>query len=37
MVSDSMKEVFAAAESADLAGSEFMVEFLDTDPLDLIV
>ena len=35
--SDSMEEVFAAVESADLGGSEFMVEFLDTDPPDLIV
>jgi hypothetical protein len=36
-VRDSMEEVFAAVESADLRGSEFVVEFLDTDPPDLIL
>ena len=36
-VRDSMEEVFAAVESADLRVSEFVVEFLDTDPPVLIL
>lgn len=36
-VGDSMEEVFAEVESAGLSGSEFEVEFLDSDPPDLIL
>ena len=36
-VADSMEEVFAEVESAGLSGSEFEVEFLDSDPPDLIL
>ena len=36
-VGDSMEDVFGAVESAGLRGSEFEVEFLDSDPPDLIL
>ena len=36
-VGDSMEEVFAEVESAGLSGSEFEVEFLDSEPPDLIL
>ena len=36
-VGDSMEDVFAEVESAGLNGSEFEVEFLDSDPPDLIL
>lgn len=36
-VADSMEEVFAEVESRGLSGSEFEVEFLDSNPPDLIL
>lgn len=36
-VADSMEEVFAEVESKGLSGSEFEVEFLDSNPTDLIL
>ena len=36
-VADSLEEVFARVESAGLRDSEFEVEFLDTDPADLLL
>ena len=36
-VADSMEDVFAEVESMGLSGSEFEVEFLDSDPPDLIL
>ena len=36
-VADSMEEVFAEVESAGLSGSEFEVEFLDSEPPNLIL
>ena len=36
-VADSLEDVLAGVESADLRDSEFEVEFLDTDPADLLL
>ena len=36
-VADSMEEVFAEVESSGLSGSEFEVEFFDSNPPDLIL
>ena len=36
-VADSMEDVFAEVESKGLSGSEFEVEFLDSNPPDLIL
>ena len=36
-VADSLEDVFARVESAGLRDSEFEVEFLDTDPADLLL
>ncbi len=36
-VADSLEDVFARVEAAGLQDSEFEVEFLDTDPADLLL
>ena len=36
-VADSMEEIFAEVDSAGLSGSEFEVEFLESNPPDLIL
>ena len=36
-MADSLEDVFAKVESAGLRDSEFEVEFLDTDPADLLL
>ena len=36
-VADSMEDVFSEIESAGLSGSEFEVEYMDSDPPDLIL